>query len=71
MLKLDGLWDCPLCWDHIAEVGGRYLGKGQRVAVEGRIQTRTWDDEKGLRHWKIELVATNVEMLSVARSRTT
>ena len=36
-------------WDRLAEVCGRYLGKGQQVAIEGRIQTRTWDDEKGLR----------------------
>ena len=36
-------------WDRLAEVCGRYLGKGQQVAIEGRIQTRTWDDDKGLR----------------------
>ena len=51
-------------WDRLAETCGRYLGKGQQVAVEGRIQTRTWDDEKGLRHWKTEVVAQSVEMLS-------
>ena len=51
-------------WDRLAEICGRYLGKGQQVAIEGRIQTRTWDDEKGLRHWKTEIVATTVEMLS-------
>ena len=51
-------------WDRLAEVCGRYLGKGQQVAIEGRLQTRTWDDEKGMRHWKTEIVATTVEMLS-------
>src|SRR6266516_1497277 len=51
-------------WDRLAEICGRYLGKGQQVAIEGRIQTRTWDDEKGLRHWKTEVVAGSVEMLS-------
>jgi len=51
-------------WDRLAEVCGRYLGKGQQVALEGRLQTRTWDDEKGGRHWKTEIVATTVEMLS-------
>jgi single-strand DNA-binding protein len=45
-------------------VCGRYLGKGQQVAIEGRLQTRTWDDDKGLRHWKTEIVASSVEMLS-------
>jgi single-strand DNA-binding protein len=51
-------------WDRLAEICGRYLGKGQQVAIEGRIQTRTWDDDKGLRHWKTEIVAASVEMLS-------
>jgi single-strand DNA-binding protein len=51
-------------WDRLAEVCGRYLGKGQQVAIEGRLQTRTWDDDKAVRHWKTEIVATSVEMLS-------
>ena len=34
-------------WDRLAEIAGRYLGKGQQVAVEGRMQTRTWDDDQG------------------------
>jgi single-strand DNA-binding protein len=56
-------------WDRLAEICGRYLGKGQQVAIEGRIQTRTWDDDKGLRHWKTEIVATTVEMLSGRRKK--
>ncbi len=51
-------------WDRLAETCGRYLGKGQLVAVEGRLQTRTWDDDAGARHWKTEIVAASVEMLS-------
>lgn len=51
-------------WDRLAETCGRYLGKGQLVAVEGRLQTRTWDDDAGKRHWKTEIVAASVEMLS-------
>jgi single-strand DNA-binding protein len=56
-------------WDRLAEICGRYLGKGQQVAIEGRIQTRTWDDEKGQRHWKTEIVAGTVEMLSGRRKK--
>ena len=56
-------------WDRLAEICGRYLGKGQQVAIEGRIQTRTWDDEKGARHWKTEVVAGSVEMLSGRRKK--
>ena len=39
-----------VAWDRLAEIAGRYLGKGQQVAIEGRLQTRSWDDEKGARH---------------------
>ena len=34
------------------------------MAIEGRLQTRSWDDDKGARHWKTEIVASHVEMLS-------
>ena len=56
-------------WDRLAQVCGQYLGKGQQVAVEGRLQTRQWDDDRGARHWKTEVVATTVEMLSGRRKR--
>ena len=35
-----------VAWDRLAEIAGRYLGKGQQVAIEGRLQTRSWDDDK-------------------------
>ena len=38
-----------VAWDRLAETCGRYLGKGQQVALEGRLQTRTWDDDQGKR----------------------
>ena len=56
-------------WDRLAEVCGQYLGKGQQVAIEGRLQTRQWEDDRGVRHWKTEVVATSVEMLSGRRKR--
>ncbi len=56
-------------WDRLAEVCGQYLSKGQQVVIEGRLQTRQWDDDRGMRHWKTEVVATSVEMLSGRRKR--
>jgi single-strand DNA-binding protein len=56
-------------WDRLAEIAGTYLGKGQQVAIEGRLQTRSWDDERGVRHWKTEVVASHVEMLSGRRKK--
>ena len=51
-------------WDRLAEICAQYLGKGQLVAIEGRLQTRQWEDDRKLRHWKTEVVAGSVEMLS-------
>jgi single-strand DNA-binding protein len=56
-------------WDRLAEIAGTYLGKGQQVAIEGRLQTRSWDDDRGQRHWKTEVVASHVEMLSGRRTK--
>jgi single-strand DNA-binding protein len=58
-----------IAWNRLAETCGRYLGKGQQVAVEGRIQTRSWDDTEGRRHWKTEIIASGVEMLAGRRRR--
>ena len=46
-----------IAWDRLADISAQYLGKGSMVAVEGRLQTRQWDDEAGKRHWKTEVVA--------------
>jgi single-strand DNA-binding protein len=56
-------------WDRLAQTCGEFLGKGQQVAVEGRLQTRSWDDDRGARHWKTEVVAAHVEMLSGRRKK--
>ncbi len=39
------------------------------MAIEGRLQTRSWDDDRGQRHWKTEIVANHVEMLSGRRKK--
>jgi single stranded DNA-binding protein len=56
-------------WDRLAEICGQYLGKGQLVCIEGRLQTRQWEDDAKLRHWKTEIVASSVEMLSGKRKK--
>jgi len=56
-------------WDRLAQTCGEFLGKGQQVAIEGRLQTRSWDDDRGQRHWKTEVVANHVEMLSGRRKK--
>ncbi len=56
-------------WDRLAEICGQYLGKGQLVSIIGRLQTRQWEDDNKLRHWKTEIVANSVEMLSGKRKK--
>lgn len=46
-----------VAWRHTAEFVNRYFKKGLRVAVVGRLQTRSWDDDQGKRHWATDVVA--------------
>ncbi|MDF2523036.1 MAG: single-stranded DNA-binding protein [Clostridiales bacterium] len=46
-----------IAWSKLAEFCGKYFQKGRQVAVTGRIQTRTWDDNEGKRHYVTEVVA--------------
>jgi single-strand DNA-binding protein len=57
-----------VAWNRLAETCGKYLGKGQLVGIEGRIATRSWEAQ-GTRHWKTEIVASSVEMLSRGRRK--
>lgn len=50
-------------WRRAAENVAKYLSKGRQTAVEGRIQVRTYDDKDGVRQWRTEVVADNVEFL--------
>jgi single-strand DNA-binding protein len=51
-------------WDRLAEICGQYLTKGQLISLEGRLQTRNWEDDHKLKHYRTEIVASNLEMLS-------
>ena len=56
-------------WDRLAEICGQFLAKGSLVSIEGRLQTRQWEDDAKQRHWKTEIVASAVEMLSGKRKK--
>ena len=53
-------------WDKQAENVGKYVTKGRLVAVEGRIQTRNYDNNEGKRTYVTEVIASNVEFLGSA-----
>ena len=56
-------------WERLAEICGQFLGKGQMVSLEGRLQTRRWEDERKIKHYRTEIVASSVEMLSGRRKK--
>ena len=56
-------WFNVVAWGNLAEICKKYLTKGQQVYIEGRLQTRRWDDKEGVKHTSIEVVANEMMML--------
>ena len=54
-------------WGKLAEIAGQYLSKGRRIYVEGRLQTRDWVGQDGVKRYKTEIVANNLIMLDGPR----
>jgi single-strand DNA-binding protein len=56
-------WFNVVAWGSLAEICKQYLNKGQQVYVEGRLQTRYWEDNDGNKHSSTEIVANEMIML--------
>ncbi|MDB5049036.1 MAG: single-strand binding protein [Fibrobacteres bacterium] len=56
-------WHNIVMWRGLAEVAEKYLRKGSQVYIEGRLQTRSWDDQNGQKRYTTEIVADNMVML--------
>lgn len=56
-------WHRVVLWERLAEVAQEYLGKGDRVYVEGRIQYREWEDDDGRTRHTTEIIARRLLML--------
>ena len=56
-------WHRIVVWGKRAEVCSKYLSKGRQVFVEGRIQTRTYDDKDGNKRYITEIIANDVQFL--------
>ena len=59
----DTEWFNVVTWGNLAEICKQYLTKGQQVYVEGRLQTRSWEDKDGQKRYTTELVANQVTSL--------
>lgn len=60
-------WFNIVAWGNLAEICNQYLHKGQQVYIEGRLQTRNWEDKEGKRHTSVEVVANEMLMLGDRR----
>ncbi len=56
-------WHRIVAFGKLAEICGEYLSKGRQVYIEGRIQTRDWEDQSGVKRYTTEIVASQMLML--------
>ena len=63
-------WFNVVAWGNLAEICKTHLTKDQQVYVEGRLQTRGWEDDQGKKHFRTELVAQEMILLGDRRHHT-
>ena len=56
-------WHSVVCFARLGEIAGEYLRKGSKVYIEGRLQTRKWQDKEGHDRYSTEIVANDMQML--------
>ncbi|MGE4493172.1 MAG: single-stranded DNA-binding protein, partial [Syntrophotalea sp.] len=59
-------WHNIVAWRQLAEICGKYLTKGRQVYIEGKIQTRSYEDRDGNKRYITEIVADQMQMLGRA-----
>ncbi len=65
----DTEWFRVVAWDKLGEICNQYLTKGTRVYVEGRLQTRKWQDQTGADRYSTEVIANDMIILSSRQDR--
>ena len=60
-------WFNVVAWSSLAEICNQFLQKGKRVYIEGRLQTRHWEDKEGTHHSSVEIVANEMIILDNRR----
>ena len=56
-------WHRIVMFNRLAEIASEYLRKGSQIYIEGKIQTRKWEDKEGKDRWTTEIVANEMQML--------
>ncbi len=59
-------WHRIVAWRRLGEICGEYLHKGSQVYIEGRLQTKSWEDRDGNKRYTTEVLAQNMQMLGSA-----
>jgi len=62
-------WHRITAWRRLAEICGEYLKKGSQVLIEGKLQTRSWEDQEGNTRYMTEVVAHYMKMLGSRQSQ--
>ena len=56
-------WHRLVLWDKLADIAAQYLKKGSQIYVEGKLQTRSWEDPNGQKKWTTEIRVFQLQML--------
>lgn len=63
-------WHNITVWGKLAEICGKHLSKGRQVYIEGKLQTRSWEDQNGQKRYATDIVANTVQFLGAAGEST-
>lgn len=61
-------WHRIVAFKKTAELAGKYLTKGRQVYVEGELQTRSWEDDNGVKKYMTEIVANNIQFIGEGKA---
>ncbi|MAP01626.1 MAG: single-stranded DNA-binding protein [Flavobacteriales bacterium] len=64
-------WHNVVLWRGLADVAEKYLKKGDKIYIEGKLRTRSWQDQQGNNRYTTEIIADNMTMLGKATDRNT
>lgn len=64
-------WHNLVLWSPLAEIASRFLKKGNQIYVEGRLRTRSWDDQQGNKKYTTEVIVNNMLMLGGPKDSST
>lgn len=62
-LKSHTEWHSITCWRSLADLADKYIRKGSQIYVEGRIRSRSWEDQNGVKHTAIDILADSIQLL--------